>query len=300
MIKKSIVSIIFIIIFSASCIAEIMIIKTEGIIAYDLVIKGINQNCKEKNTILNLKRDLSNEQQIIDQLKNVKSAVNIILGDEAADFASRNLKNKAIVYSMVLQTKKYNFDQRTTFGLDILISIDQVFSYLQQINKGYKNIGLIYEPGQNEILAKYAGEAAKKENFNLMSKGIKSAQDISAILNELLPQVQVIMMIPSDVTMTPEVMNYVSQKALEKNIPVVGLAESYLQYGALFTVSINPIIIGTALGQVACLILKGESIANIKVVNPAYSKISLNLKVAELLQLNIPAKMKESAYKTIK
>ena len=277
-----------------------MIIKTEGIIAYDLVIKGINQNCKEKNAILNLKKDLSNEQQIIEQSKNIKSSVSIILGDEAADFASRNLKNKAIVYSMVLQTKKYNFDQRTTFGLDILISIDQVFSYLQQINKGYKNIGLIYEPGQNEILAKYAGEAAKKENLNLMSKGIKSAQDISAILNELLPQVQVIMMIPSDVTMTPEVMNYVSQKALEKNIPVVGLAESYLQYGALFTVSINPIIIGTALGQVACLILKGESIANIKVVNPAYSKISLNLKVAELLQLNIPAKMKESAYKTIK
>jgi len=299
-IKKSIVSIIFIIIFSASCIAEIMIIKTEGIIAYDLVIKGINQNCKEKNAILNLKKDLSNEQQIIEQSKNVKSSVSIILGDEAADFASRNLKNKAIVYSMVLQTKKYNFDQRTTFGLDILISIDQVFSYLQQINKGYKNIGLIYEPGQNEILAKYAGEAAKKENLNLISKGIKSAQDISAILNELLPQVQVIMMIPSDVTMTPEVMNYVSQKALEKNIPVVGLAESYLQYGALFTVSINPIIIGNALGQVACLILKGESITNIKVVNPAYSKISLNLNVAELLQLNIPAKMKESAYKTIK
>lgn len=280
--------------------AEFAIIKTEGVVAYEMVLKGMNQSCKEKNVILNLKRDLSNEAQILDQMKNVDSSFYILLGDEAADFASRNIKSKDLLYSMVLQAKKYSFNKRTTLGLDVLINIDQVFTYLKQINKEYKNIGMIYGIGEGEILAQYTEEVAKKENVNITSKGMKSAQEVVTTITELLPQVQVILILPSNITVAPEVVTYIHQKALEKQIPVVGLAEVYLQYGALFTVSINPLIVGGALGQAACLLTKGETIANMRVANLSYSNVSLNLKVAELLKLTIPNKMKEAAFKTIK
>lgn len=61
------------------CDAEFVILRTEGVVAYDLVLKGLNQYCKEKNVTLNLKKDLSNEAQILDQLKNVESTFYILL-----------------------------------------------------------------------------------------------------------------------------------------------------------------------------------------------------------------------------
>ena len=286
--------------FLSVCDAEFVILKTEGVVAYDLVLKGLNQSCNEKNVTLNLKKDLSNEAQILDQLKNLAPSFFILLGDEAADFASRNIKNKDLLYSMVLQAKKYNFNKHSTLGLDVLINIDQIFMYLKQINKEYKNIGVIYGIGEGEVLNQYAEEIAKKENVNIIAKGIKGAQEVVTTINELLPQVQVVLIIPSNVTVAPEVVTYIHQKALEKQIPVVGLAEVYLQYGALFTISINPLIVGGALGTAACLLTKGEVIANMRVSNLSYSNVSLNLKVAELLKLTIPNKMKESAFKTIK
>jgi ABC-type uncharacterized transport system substrate-binding protein len=292
--------IIVVLLFLSACQADVIIIKTEGVIAYDLVVRGINQYCKEKTTILNIKSDFSNEPQIAEQVNKSSARAFIVLGDEAADFASRTIKNKDLLYSMVLQAKKYNFNKKTSFGLDVLITIDQAFSYLKQIKNDYKTMGLIYEPGKNDIVRQYAEEIAKKENITLVTESIKNTQDVADLMNDVLPRVQAILILPSNITMTPEVITYISQKALEKNIPVIGLAEIYLQHGALFTVSINPIIVGSALGQAVCLLAKGEAISNMRVANLSYANVSLNLKVAEVLKLVIPAKMKENAYKTIK
>lgn len=295
---KKFALILFFLTYSKYSIAEIPIIKTEGVISHDLVIRGINQACKENNIILNLKKDLSNEREVLASLEKIKTTFYIIIGDEAAEFALRNLQGKDLIYSMVLNPK-YNFGKRNTFGIDVLINVQESFEFLKMINKDIKTIALIYGENENEALVSYASEIASKNNISLLTKGLKSEQDIVSLMAEIVPKAQALILLPSRITVVPEVSTYIIQKSITSKIPVIGLAELYLQYGALLTLSINPLTVGSAIGQSECMVAKGESISKLRILKPTYVSIAINLKVAELLKLNIPDKIKEQAIKVI-
>ncbi len=282
------------------CNASMLIIKTEGIAAYDYVIKGINQECQDKAVIIDIKKDLSNAEEIKNRIKDIKRKVVIIIGDEAAEFASINLKGENILYSMILEPEKYNFNKKNTLGIDILINIDQLLTYLRALRNDINKIGVIYSVEENEKMIKYMGNIALKRQVQLILRAISSEQEVVGIVNDLLPQVEAIVMMPSIITTKAEVSQYISQEALKRGIPMIGLAEVFFQYGALFTVSINPIIVGAVLGQSACLVIKGNEISNLRIAKPSYSVISINLKIAEILNLKFPKKLIALAYKTIK
>jgi len=295
---KKFAFILILIAYSKFSSAEIPIIKTEGIVSQDLVVRGINQVCSEKNIILNLKKDLSNEQEVLASLEKIKATFYIIIGDEAAEFATRNLQGKDLIYSMVLNPK-YNFAKRNAFGIDVLINVQQSFEFLKMINKGINTVALIYGENENEALVSYASEVAPKNNISLLAKGLKSEQDIVPLMSEIIPKAQALILLPSRITIMPEVSTYIIQKSITSKIPVIGLAELYLQYGALLTLSINPLTVGSAIGQSECLVAKGEPISKLRILKPTYVSIAINLKVAELLKLNIPDKIKEQAIKII-
>jgi ABC-type uncharacterized transport system substrate-binding protein len=279
---------------------DILVLKTDAVSAYEYVVKGITQACQEKLIVLDLKGDKSNVEELKDRINGVQSKVMIVIGDEAAEFASTNLKKGNIIYSMLLEPEKYNFNKKTTLGIDILINIDQVLNYLMEIKQGIKKVGVVYNLDENERMMKYMERVAAKKQIQLIAKAISSEQEVAGVASELLSGVEAVVMMPSLITTKPEVSQYISQEALKKGIPVAGLAEIFLQHGALYTVSINPIILGRAIGQSACLIEKGTDINNIKIATPSYSVISINLKLAELLHIKFPKEIVASAYKTIK
>lgn len=280
--------------------ANIMVIKTEGLVAYDYVIKGIIQGCQEKVEILGIKKDFSNFKELKDKIKDIKINVIIAIGDEAANFAATNIKGKNILYSMVLEPDRYNFNKKKTFGVDVLINIDQLLSYLLVVKDGIKKVGVIYNPAENDKIMNYMERVALKNQIQLISRAINDEQEVVEVANDLLDEVEAIVMMPALVTTQPNVSQYISQEALKRGIPMIGLAEIFLQHGALFTVSINPIIVGRALGQSACLVIKGNDISTLRITNPTYSVISINLKLAELLKIKFPKDIVSSAYKIIK
>lgn len=280
--------------------ADIMVIKTEGVVAYDYVIKGISQACQGKVDILEIKKDLSNSEELKNKVKDITINVVIAIGDEAANFAASNVKGKNILYSMVLEPERYNFNKKTTLGIDVLINIDQLLSYLLVVKEGTKKVGVIYNPEENDKMINYMEKIALKKQIQLVSRAINNEQEVVRIANDLLGQVEAIVMMPSLITTQPNVSQYISQEALKRGIPMIGLAEIFLQQGALFTVSINPIIVGRVLGQSACLIIKGNDISTLRIKNPNYSVISINLKLAELLKIKFPKEIINNAYKTIK
>src|SRR4030042_5800098 len=192
--KKTIFAICFLTVSASLCFAKMLILKTEGAASHEFVVRGIAQGCKENSFIIDLKKDLSNNEKAKEQVKNIQAEMYIVLGDEAASFATENLKDKIVLYSMIPEPGKYNFNKSKSFGLDILISIDQLFSYLKSIENNIKTAGLLYGINENAIMVQYASKIASKEGITLIPRGLENEKEIKTAINELLPQVDIIIM----------------------------------------------------------------------------------------------------------
>src|SRR5262245_7227862 len=84
--------------------ADVAIIKTAGIASFDDARNGFSSICFENKKEFNLMEDLSNQNDIANQIKAGSYNLIVGMGTLAAKFAKDNFPNVPIVFCMVLNT----------------------------------------------------------------------------------------------------------------------------------------------------------------------------------------------------
>ena len=174
-------------------------------------------------------------------------------------------------------------------GVSMNIPQEKQLTTLLKILPNLKNIGLLYDPERTGQLVKNAQDAAGKSGIKLIASEIHSSKDVSSLIINMQEKIDLFWMIPDLTVITPETVEFLLLFSLENQIPLLAFSDKYVELGALLSIGIDPFDIGRQAGEMAKMILAGTEIKNVKQVDARKPVISLNLKIARKLGMNIDA-----------
>jgi putative ABC transport system substrate-binding protein len=133
--------------------------------------------------------------------------------------------------------------------------------------------------------------------LELVTSSISNGQDIQRAVGEIISKIDALWIPPDPSLNSEEVIRYIGQTSLTKQIPCVGPSERYVRSGAIFSMTIDSVEAGRMAGDLANKIVQGTSPSKLPVQEMKRPKLIINTRAAGLLGLTIPRNVLDAAHK---
>jgi putative ABC transport system substrate-binding protein len=147
---------------------------------------------------------------------------------------------------------------------------------------------VIYNPAESEFVVDEARSAANRMGLGLVSYPIDSEADVAEALSALRPKIDALWLVSDRTVLTTQSLQYVFLFAFQTNLPLMGLSDHFVKMGALFAVRPDYKDVGAQSGEFASQILTGSDPEELPVASPRKVMLSLNLRTAEIIGLEVP------------
>ncbi len=174
--------------------------------------------------------------------------------------------------------------------------IDLQIDLLTKLAPEAKTIGICYTSNEvnSQIQADIAKAEAEKRGLAVVIKTVAAVGDVQQAVQSLVGQVESIY-IPTDNVLASSIA-VVTQVTDPAGIPVIVGEENMCKSGALATVGLNYYQLGYQTGMMAHRILtEGGDPSEMPIESQSDAKVSVNLKSAELLGIQIPQDVLDNA-----
>ena len=225
------------------------------------------------------------------------------LGSDALNLVKDKLNHTTpIIFTFVLnpETIMKNKDGEiaaNVTGISMSIPPYEQFKTLLEAAPKTKRIGAIYDSSKTEILIEDAKAAAQKLGIKLVLKEINNKSEAINAITEMKGKIDAFWMAPDTTAITRESAEYMLLFSLRNHIPLIGISAKYVKNGALMAYTFDSEDMGRQAGEIAQLILDGKPMETFTTHNPRKLKLTLNLKVAKKLGLEIPDRLINTADK---
>jgi putative ABC transport system substrate-binding protein len=270
--------------------------------------KGLLDGLKDKGYQdgMNLKIDYQNAEQ--DKALALKIAkgfvqneVNLIValgtGSSLAALEAAEEKQIPIVFSIVGAPKAtgiimdYNDSGRNITGVSMKIPVKEQLEMVKEALPDIKRLGIIYctEMPQAVATGKEAAAVAPEFGWSLLVTSFPRdyLTQLQKIVQSLAQKVDAIYIPTDPILGTPENFETVIRVSDEYKVPVITVAEKFVEDGALMALHCDFYEIGRQAARPVVQVLKGINPRSIPSQLPAIKKLSLNLKKAQHLNITI-------------
>jgi putative ABC transport system substrate-binding protein len=195
-----------------------------------------------------------------------------------------------VVYAMVLNpTSIVGTDGKNVTGASMNVPVEQPIRLLKQLGSQIKRIGVIYNRARTGSLVRRAQVVARDEGLELVTREISSAKDVVAALESFQDGIDALWIVPDETVLSQAVVQQLLLFSYRRKVPVLGLSDRHAQMGALFALSFaSGEDIGRQAGELAQAILGGRAAADVPFTNARKLHLTVNLKAAQKLGLEIP------------
>ncbi len=235
-----------------------------------------------------------------DQLKRADAAVILAVGQKALQLARQVSPQVPTVFCMVLGGAAAT--GRTITGVKLEVAPQAQLDLLKQVSPSVKRVGVIYEPRASGALMEEAVKAAGRLGLTLVSKPVGDAKEVRPALAEIASSIDALWLMPDPRLITAEMFNYLLVFTLEHKIALYGFLDSFTQAGALASVAPDYAEIGKRAGRMVAELLAKTPDQRVPVPPPAPGPgaLSINLKTARQLGLDIPQGVQSKARQVFK
>lgn len=263
----------------------------EGIRLYFLE-QGINLDCTE--FVLNEEQAGNSTGDYIAQIREFGPELVFTLGTQASQKALQELVSSRIVFSAVtdpvgagLVRDMQKPGGRVT-GLSDMSPVQEQLEMITWIHQDIDSLGIVFsEFEQNAVLIKNRMKAAAdKSGLKLKTAAVKQGGDVEKAAIEILDRVDALY-IPTDNYVVSHV-KQLAQLCASKNIPLYAADPTSVAQGAMASLSIDYHRMGLQTGAMALRILQGEDPSAIPVEKPREVSITINIKSAERMNVDLP------------
>lgn len=257
--------------------------------------EGVNLKIDYQNIEQDEKRALVVAQEFVN--KNVNVIVAIGTGSALAALEVTKTKGIPIVYSVVTDPKStgvikdYNDSGRNITGISMKIPAKAVFEFVKETLPGIKKLGILYctEMPQASASGKDAADTSPLFGWEpvIVTFPKKDLSQLEQITNSLAKKVDAIYLPVDPICYSPTSFNPIIRIADAHKIPVIMQIKQGVDAGAL--IAISPVYYETGKQSVSQIVnaLKGVNVQTLPSQDPIIKKISLNLKKAEQLKIQI-------------
>ncbi len=280
--------------------AEIAILKSSNIKAYNDAVEGFKAAAPNGSTFweYDLDGDLDRGRKLARKIRASDAALVLAVGLKAAMAAKLEIVDTPVIYVMVLDPSKHDLTAPNMTGILLEVPLDRQLGTIQSLLPGQRRVGVLYDPSKTSAVVEEARRQAKANGLELVAAQVASEKDVPASLRTLLPTVGALWLVPDSTVLTDESLRFILNTALDQKVPVIGFSPEFVRSGALLSLSVNYGDIGRQAGNLARRILDGRVSLPLKAVPAERIKMTLNLKTARFLGIDIPKEIEARADET--
>ena len=278
---------------SLAAAADIVILKSSEIAAYDDAVKGFMATAPTGATYTeyNLRGDLDLGKKLAKKIRASDTSLVVAVGLKAALTAKQEISDIPIIFMMVLDPQKHQLNGANMTGTLLEIPVDRQLKLLRTFLPTKHRLGVLYDPNKTSARIKDAEPHAAANDFQLQGFPVASEKDVPQQLHALLATGEALWLLPDSTVLTDESIRFILESALAQRVPVIGFSPEFTRLGALLSLSVNYGEVGRETGLLAKRILDGERIMPLKPVPVERVKITVNLKTARYLGIMFPKEL---------
>jgi len=276
-------------------------ILSSDIKPYRQALEGFNNSLAEKNAGIRVSQynlAAQGAKYVLEQVRSKKTDVIFAVGTDAAILVKDNIKDIPAVFAVVLKPETIMGSNVTGVSMDVPAAMK--IGKIREIFPGLKKAGVIYSP-ESVSIYKEMSLACDDAGIQLLAVKINQEKDFSEAFKSISWKIELLVMIPDTrLYRKKELIEYLLQDCLADKLPVIGLSSYYTKGGALISFDCDYEDMGRQAGETAKSMMDGEKPENIQIAKPRKIKYSLNLAIAENLNLQMSPDIIDGASEVFK
>lgn len=216
------------------------------------------------------------------------------LGARATDFILGANPNPALVGCLLLSSEPLRQLPRAQ-AATLDIGAEQQVLWLKKLLPRARDIGIVYDPGQNGKRVEALATALRKAGLRPVLQAVRTPNELPGALDKLSNEIDVLLGLPDATVFTTQTSKAILLYSFRQRIPLIGLSESWVKAGALYALEWDYEEMGRYCGQMAARL---ASTSRSTPPMPAKFALSLNLRTAGHMKINWSDELIQTAAKT--
>lgn len=279
--------------------ATVLALKSADVDVYNEALEGFKGVFRQSAiSEYDMEGDLQRGRKFLARLRSgPRPDLIFAIGIWALQAAVEEVQDIPVVFAMVLNPSTLiGREARNITGASMNVPVEQQIALLKKTLPHVRRIGALYDPSKTGYLVKRAERVAHDHNVKLLAKAITSPKESFAAIDAMQGEIDALWILPDLTVLAPEALQYMLLFSFRNKIPLLGLSDNQARMGALLGLSFaSGWDIGNQAGELANKILSGRSPDDIPFTAARKVKLTVNLKTAAKLGLQIPKEILDRA-----
>jgi len=288
---------------SPAAAARVVVLTSARVEEYEEAIRGFKGTIPHQIVaVYDMDGDLDRgRNQLVEIESKVKPDLIFAVGIWALQVVVSRPPTTPVVYAMVLNPPTViGADTKNITGASINVPVEQQIWLFKQLGPQIKRIGVVFNRAKTGYLVRRAQIVARDEGLELVTREINTAKDAIGALESLQEGIDALWLVPDETVLSQTMVQQMLLLSYRRKIPLLGLTDRHAQMGALFALSFaSGEDIGRQAGELAQAILAGRPVTDVPYTNARKLFLTVNLKAAQKLGLEIPPAIRARATNVI-
>ena len=275
--------------------ARIMVLSNSNEIPYQQVVEGFKKQImtygKFEFTELNLSQPQS---LVVNDIGRNKPDLIFALGIDAIKWADKQESPAPVVATMVMKEDVFKKAKNTT-GVSLGYSLRTQFQWLKKFFPQQSSVAILYNPSENAATVNEATQISQQEGFRLVAIPVENPKELPYALDQLTNKIELLLAIPDETVMSTNTAKEVLLASFRNKVPLVGLSDNWVKSGAIYALSWDYDDLGRQNAVIAQKILDGASPQSVLPEHPRKVTYTINAKIAEHMNMDIPGDILKNA-----
>lgn len=277
--------------------STVAVIKSDSVLPYGDVLAGFKAGLQQKNihadfVTVDYRKD---PQRLHAQIANIQPSIILCLGTKALEQAAE-IKDIPKIFSLVTSGNAQMWSRRgDIYGVTLDLAPTAQFRIIRQIFPEIKNIGVLYNPRQNQKIIEEAKKSAAAMSLSLKGFPVVTIKEIPTALEKAEKNIDLIWAIYDQTVYSPESAGYILMQALRKRIPLIGFSPYFAKAGAPLALYGDYQDMGQQAALQAMAALNGEK-SIIRIVSPRKVRIAINEKVGRFMGITFTTQFMKTVH----
>jgi putative ABC transport system substrate-binding protein len=273
--------------------ADVAVILSANVDAYREALHGFKGALRHRIVAeYDMEGSFGRGKSILDEIQ-TKPKPDLILtvGPWAFQLAAAKGATIPIVYAMVLNPPSITpAGAKNITGASMNVPVESIFRVFKQLGSKNRRVGVVFNRANTGYLMRRAEQVVREEGLELVSREVRSPKEAIQAIDSLQEEkIHALWILPDETILTPEVIQYMLLFSFRSKVPLLGLSDRQAQMGALLSLSFGSSEdIGRQAAELANSVLEGKSPDMIPYTMARQLKLTVNLKTAEKLGIEVP------------
>jgi putative tryptophan/tyrosine transport system substrate-binding protein len=274
---------------------HILVITSSNDTPYQEAVSGFKEQISAQTKIKFTQLDVTRAQSSgIKEIERLKPDLIYALGMNATQWVSHETSSIPIVATMILKEEVFKKAPNMT-GVSLSHPLKTQFQWLKKFFPQKKTVAILFNPSENTAIVQAASVISQQQGFNLVAIPVETPKKLPLALKQLESNVEIMLSIPDETVMSINTAKELLLASFGNKVPLIGLSDNWVKSGAFYALSWDYEDLGRQCATLAQKILAGTPVALVKPEYPRKVTYTINTKIAEHMNMDIPQDLLRNA-----